>query len=480
MSSKLEPTSIEKKKQDNGIETDPVGKASNFFQSLLNKFINLILLILMGSIILYGTRVAQANVLPTDFNCFPYTDTMAQVKEVIVNTDIIKSKGGKFSVKLRFPSGPDDSNTTILKSGLIAYFRNLKQSPDAISIYLYIATILHSLISVNLSLLNTVYNMMNGGLTETLIIFLSPLIIFILLFMLFFGNNFYLVYLFFYNTWLFYCDKTMVNEKATWAQTEENGMWTSGWFIRSLCIVFGVWFFLSTVGMLLLPILSIFAVVYSFILPIFMEAEIIPSDASASKKKTAYTYKNMLINILKYKMNILMYIISFIVVLDAYSNLGTYECMAAILVCILLYFFKPEIYTSYTPKPNDPFTPDFSPSVQASRDCIPGDTATPAPDGEEGGEEEKGGDKEPSAPPLVEGEGEEGGEPPVVEGALIDKVPGTVVEINDKSDPEAVQGTVISTNGEPVNTSVGTPIKEEAIPTALGKVGGRKTKKSRK
>jgi hypothetical protein len=451
----------------------------------------------MGSIILYGTRVAQANVLPTDFNCFPYTDTMAQVKEVIVNTDIIKSKGGKFSVKLKFPSGPDDSNTTILKSGLIAYFRNLKQSPDAISIYLYIATILHSLLSVNLSLLNTVYNMMNGGLTETLIIFLSPLIIFILLFILFFGNNFYLVYLFFYNTWLFYCDKSEpVNGKVTWAQTEDNHMWNSGWILRSLCIVFLVWLLLSTVGMLLLPVLSIFAVVYSFILPIFMEAEIIPSDAS-NKKKTVYTYKNMLINILKYKMNILMYIISFIVVTDAYSTLGTYECMAAILVCILLYFFKPEIYTAYTPKPNDPFTPDFSPSVQASRDCIPEATATPAPDGEEGKGEE-GGDKDPSAPPLVEGEeGEEGGgekdpsappikegeggEPSVVEGAVIDtdnQVPGTVVEINDKSDPEAVQGTVISRDGEPVTTSVATPIEEEARP--LAKTGGRKTKKVRK
>jgi len=253
-----------------------------------------------------------------------------------------------------------------------------------------------------------------------------------------------------------------------------------------------VWFFLSTVGMLLLPILSIFAVVYSFLLPIFMEAEIMPTETS--KKKTVYTYKNTLMNILKYKMNILMYIISFIVVMDAYSTLGTYECMAAILVCILLYFFKPEIYHAYTVKPNDPFTPDFSPSVQASRDCNPGDTATPASDGEEGEGindpsvvEEKGGEgaKDSSAPPLkVEGEGEGINEDTVVEGTVVDTdnpVPGTVVEINDKSDPKVVQGTVISTNDEPVATSVATPIEEEqASPTLLAKTGGRKTKKARK
>jgi hypothetical protein len=373
--SDLQPTSIEQKKQNNNKSSQAGNQAGDFFTNLLSKFKNLFFVILVGSIVLYGARVSQSNILPTDYNCFPYTDVIPIIGKAIINTDIVKSKElGEISTKIIFPFEPDHVNRNVLKEGFISYFKNLKQSKDSNTLYLYISTIIHSLLSVNISLFNTVYNMMNSNLTETIIIFLSPIVMIILFMLLFFGNSFYLVYLFLYNTCLFYSTKTvdLTTDKASWEQKEDDSMWTFGMFFfgnwwKSILIIIGVLFFLSTIGGFLLPILSVFAILYSFLLPLFMEAELYNPDNPS--KKTPYTFKTAFMNILKYKMSIIMYIISFIVISDAFSTLGVYAGVMAIIVCLLLYFFKPQIYQPYVPKQILSHHVGFSPSTQATREC---------------------------------------------------------------------------------------------------------------
>jgi len=373
--SDLQPSSIEQKKQNNNKSSQAGNQAGDFFTNLLSKFKNLFFVVLVGSIVLYGARVSQANILPTDYNCFPYTDVEPIIGKAIINTDIVKSKElGEISTKLIFPFEPDHVNRNVLKEGFISYFKNLKQSKDSNTLYLYISTIIHSLLSVNISLFNTVYNMMNSNLTETIIIFLSPIVMLILFMLLFFGNSFYLVYLFLYNTCLFYSTNTvdLTTDKTSWEQKKEDSMWTFGMFFfgnwwKSILIIIGVLFFLSTIGGILLPILSVFAILYSFILPVFMEAELYDPDNPS--KKTPYTFKTAFMNILKYKMSIIMYIISFIVITDAFSTLGIYEGVMAIIVCLLLYFFKPQIYQPYVPKQIPSHHVGFTPSTQATREC---------------------------------------------------------------------------------------------------------------
>jgi hypothetical protein len=373
--SDLQPTHIEQKKQDKNTGSQVGSQAGDFFTNLLSNLKNLCFVLLVGGIVLYGARVSQANILPTDYNCFPYTDVEPTIGKAIINTDIVKSKElGEISTKLIFPFDADHVNRNVQKEGFISYFKNLKQSKDSNTLYLYISTIIHSLLSVNISLFNTVYNMMNSNLTETIIIFLSPIVMLIMFMLLFFGNSFYLVYLFLYNTCLFYSTKTVdpSTEKASWEQKEADSMWTFGMFFfgnwwKSILIIIGVLFFLSTIGGFLLPILSMFAVLYSFLLPVFMEAELYNPDNPS--KKTPYTFKTAFMNILKYKMNIIMYIISFIVISNAFSTLSIYAGVMAIIVCILLYFFKPQIYQPYVPKQIPSHHIGFSPSTQATRQC---------------------------------------------------------------------------------------------------------------
>jgi hypothetical protein len=389
--SDLQPTHIEQKKQDKNTGSQAGNQAGDFFLNLFAKLRTLAIVIIAGSIILYGARVSQANILPSDYNCFPYTDVIPTIGEAIINTDIVKSKElGEISTKLLFPFDVDHVNRNVQKEGLISYFKNLKQSKDSNTLYLYISTIIHSLLSVNISLLNSLYNMMNSNLTETIIIFLTPIVMLIIFMLLFFGNSFYLVYLFLYNTCLFYSTKTLdpATEKISWEQKEKDSMWTFGMFFfgnwwKSILIIIGVLFFLSTIGGILLPILSVFAILYSFLLPVFMEAELYNPDNPS--KKTPYTFKTAFMNILKYKMSIIMYIISFIVISDAFNTLGIYEGVMAIIVCILLYFFKPQIYQPYVPKQIPSHHVGFSPSTQATRECsIVASQVESTPDTEEG------------------------------------------------------------------------------------------------
>ena len=44
----------------------------SFFKSILYKLITLFIVLFLGIAILYGCKVSQSNILPTDNKCFPY------------------------------------------------------------------------------------------------------------------------------------------------------------------------------------------------------------------------------------------------------------------------------------------------------------------------------------------------------------------------------------------------------------------------
>jgi len=81
------------------------------------------------------------------------------------------------------------------------------------------------------------------------------------------------------------------------------------------------------------------------ILPILLNAKVITSK----NKKTEYTFFNTLENIFKYKINIIMYIISYYILIDSYNSIGSYGVFIAIVSFIFIYIFYPEIYKKHTP-----------------------------------------------------------------------------------------------------------------------------------
>jgi hypothetical protein len=62
-----------------------------------------------------------------------------------------------------------------------------------------------------------------------------------------------------------------------------------------------------------------------------------------------YTFYRLLNNILLYKMSVIMYIVSFFVVSDAYAALGGLGAFIAIIACVFIYSFYPNIYQQFKP-----------------------------------------------------------------------------------------------------------------------------------
>ena len=89
---KAELKPIDERKQTN---TEKIaGTPFDYVKSLSNKLMTLGIMILIGGVMLYSCRVAQTNIIPTSFDCFPYTDEMPIISEVIVNIDIVKTEAG--------------------------------------------------------------------------------------------------------------------------------------------------------------------------------------------------------------------------------------------------------------------------------------------------------------------------------------------------------------------------------------------------
>ena len=63
------------------------------------------LTILVGTTSLYTCRVSQSNILPTDINCFPYTNQVEKPEEIGIDINVFydADKKEKVSEKIRFP-----------------------------------------------------------------------------------------------------------------------------------------------------------------------------------------------------------------------------------------------------------------------------------------------------------------------------------------------------------------------------------------
>ena len=145
-------------------------------------------------------------------------------------------------------------------------------------------------------------------------------------------------------------------------------MWTAGNILMSLLTIYilvilffilGIWLIIPlTVG-----IISIYCLFY-------------PLGFSAKNATTGKPYGVMstILNILKYKLSIIMYITSLFVILNASATFGGYFAFVALIACLLLYFFS-DIYTSYFPKAADHATSGLGDFLQATKKCIPPEVA---------------------------------------------------------------------------------------------------------
>jgi hypothetical protein len=87
---------------------------------------------------------------------------------------------------------------------------------------------------------------------------------------------------------------------------------------------------------------------------------------------STYTFIDALYNVIEYKLSVIMYIVSYFVISDAYSSYGSYSALVAIIACLLLYFFT-DIYKQFIPENKTLWTNNYNQAEKTSGNGNPTD-----------------------------------------------------------------------------------------------------------
>jgi hypothetical protein len=325
----------------------------SFFIGILYQLIIFGILIIIGALGLYSCKVAQTNILPTCLSFSPYTNTIPPIKEVPIDINVVKTEKGAWSTKIEFPL--QENFKTI--NNTLGILNNFINQPNSNVYKLYIATTLQQLIACNLTVTNNINNFMNSMLTETWIILLSPYILFFTGMLTCLINTIYFIILWFYNIYLLFSEKT----GSTWKDGEMWGL-LNWWWALIYIFIFCVLFFTIGLG-LVIPITAGVVSLFCAILPLFMKSK-------NSQTGKSYGVFETIKNVLKFKLNIIMILLSLYIISSASNNLGGYAALVAIVACIILYFFS-SVYHQYTPKATDHSSFGLGDFVQVEKPCTP-------------------------------------------------------------------------------------------------------------
>ena len=161
-----------------------------------------------GSWLLFLGKLAQSNILPTDKNCSPYTNQLPKFGDdannpVKMNMYSTMDKTNpdveptKVSMKISFENDKYNSSNSLIDA-------MRKYASSSNFLVNYFISIMEGLLQTNYSLLNSYMNLINKYVSETMIIFLSPVLFSILFVCLFINDFLHLVYLWFSKmSWFF-------------------------------------------------------------------------------------------------------------------------------------------------------------------------------------------------------------------------------------------------------------------------------------
>ena len=389
------PAIDEKKETTNPTPTDPATEAGTFFSNLGGQLLTLIIVIIAGGLMLWSARVAQTNLMPTLIDAEPFTSAALSLATSPVNINVVKTKddNGEPIIKSTKIEFPFEENMRIIKYGLFGLesIRDWTDGPKSTPFWRYLGTIYEKMIVNYVSNVNNFYNILNTNCSESVIVFLMPyLLFFIWPFVLLTSgaiNSFYGLFLLFYEIPKLFSEKEgcykepifnikgpvyekdyFDGEKKEWVyKKDEAGIpipemktrvkWDDPpnattdnrlryfWYIfLAICSIF------LQVGPFTLFCFSIRSLFTALFLPLCMQANLVDSS-SDEKEKTPpkpYTWKGAIVDILKYKLSIIMYIVSYFVVKDANLSLGTMGAVIAVVACVIVYSFYPNIYKSST------------------------------------------------------------------------------------------------------------------------------------
>lgn len=343
MSDTTDMSTIDQKKlQDSSSNSGEtyISKVVSFIVSIIVIIIIILLYFSSSSLILFVCKLAQANILPTEPNCAPYTNIKPNINPSPIVTNIFTTfTDPETSMKLEIPY--DQYNS---KNKIIDIFREYKEKPSSNFLANYFISITESLMQFDYSAITTIMNFLNS-LPEALVVGLGPILIAILFSFGVLLNGLYFIYLWFANMYWFF--KTNTNVSGEGNPKWEDITLTSpiDWSLAAgLVIVFIILFFVGFPLISFIPFATLFFCTFTCL---FYKGKM--------NGKSVMSF-SMITEILKHYKFSVVTTISIFVILLAFSKLGVVPGIFSIITLGLIYWgiisidiFNPIKETNLTP-----------------------------------------------------------------------------------------------------------------------------------
>ena len=342
-----------KKKEQSKPSSQSAGNIVIYLKSIIKTIVYIIIYLIFGAIVLFECKLAQANILPTDLECYPYTETNPTIDKIATNI-FVTNTDPQESLKLSFPY--DKSNT---KNMLLDMFRKYKQNPSSSFFINYIIAILEGLICYSNNAITGFFNLLNGT-PELFIVLCGPIITLFYFCLVPFFGLFVLMYQYFAEMkWLFKENaNTSSNGKPNWKEVNLLDPTRYGSSFILVFVFFILFWVLLFTFMPLIPFIIFFI---CFSSSLCYKGEMNNKEVSlAAIIKSIFKY---------YKLTIVI-IFTIFIVMSAFSNLGPIAGAFSIVVVVLMYFniIPIKLFDAYKPTNLTPLV-SFD---QAERKCVKG------------------------------------------------------------------------------------------------------------
>jgi len=326
MSSTSDTPAIDAANENANTSTTTTNASS--FTSNIQKFIMSVITIILviviyfsySGLILFGCKLAQSNILPTENKCFPYSDKKPDIQPIQTNI-FTTFTDPQMSMKMSFPYNEYNSSNKVLD-----LFRNYKEENNSNFMANYFISIVESLIADNYSAINYIANMMNG-LPEIVILLFGPFIISFIATIIFLYDHIYVIYLWFAKMGWFFKKNTNtdINKKPRW---EDVSILQPLDYFAAIALVI-LFLFLFWGLLMTLPVLPFLTMTWCLFTCVVYEAEM------GGKKITSLT---IIKDLFKYYKVTFMSIFSFFVIVTAFGSLGTIPGVFSIVTLAFIYF----------------------------------------------------------------------------------------------------------------------------------------------
>jgi len=369
---------LDEKKTDSSSSTKTQTiNIKGFIISLISLFIFIFLYFSFSGINLYLSKLSQANILPTDIKCFPYTDHIPSISQIISNIFYATNENGEnMSMKIQFDIPFNDTKS---KHSFIQSLQKYKGTPQQPAHFLarYFIEIMESLMQLNYVGMTTYFNSLNS-LPETVCVLISPILTGFFLMFAMFVEFFYFIFIWFYCMQIFFeKDPTSQNNNSNETNKREKIELMSDPVNYMIAIAFAFLFFIIlTVIIGAIPIISIIVFIICVFTVMDYKAHFINSQNEKGMKATISVIIN---NIFKYYKGTIATLFSVFFISNIITYLGTIPGIISIIVIILIFFNKLGIPIFKTNIPESKYLSKIIEVYQANRTCTNNETSTKSP-----------------------------------------------------------------------------------------------------